>query len=254
MAKCKYFDFDELRRQEGQPGLEGKIATHHMKLFHLVARMERPVVLEFGVDKGRSTCVLLAACEGTGGHLYSVDIEDCSQVADSEAWTFIRQSDQEIEAILEQASELALGIDLLHIDSLHRRAHVQQLLMKWFPYVKPGGYITFHDVDPTPYLPGQRKDNPRHEPEAIGVAQVIREFFYANEDQLFLEYHFGSTGMGIMRKLAPLGAQPNPPMPLRTRELVLSWGGVWWSTRHALRTVVKQGLGRWRLLVTSLES
>jgi len=246
MVQCKYFDFEELRRQENQPGLEGKIATHHMKLYHLVSLMKRPIVLEFGVDKGRSTCVFLAACEQTGGHLYSVDIRDCSDVADAEAWTFIQQSDQALEAILEQVPELTSGMDVLHIDSLHSRAHVRQLLMKWFPYVKPGGYITFHDVDPTPYLPGQRKDNPRHEPEAIGVAQVVKEFFYANEDELFLEYHFGSTGMGIMRKLAPLGARPNPPVPLRTRELVLSWSGLWWSAHRALRAAVKRGLARWR--------
>ncbi len=237
MAHCKHFDFDELQRQEYQPGLEGKIATHHMKLYHLVVTMERPIVLEFGVDKGRSTCVLLTACEKTGGHLYSVDIRDCSDVAESEAWTFIQQNDQAIGDVLAQAPALASGIDLLHIDSLHRREHVLRLLMKWFSYVKAGGFITFHDVDPTPYLPGQRKDNPRHEFEAIGVAQVIREFFYANEDHLFLEYHFGSTGMGIMRKLTPFGISPNPPMSLRTRQVIVSPAGLWWSTQHMLRSL-----------------
>lgn len=244
MARCKYFNFNDLQAQEYQPGLAGKIATHHMKLYHLVAAMERPIVLEFGVDKGRSTCVLLAACEKMGGHLYSVDVRDCSDVAESDVWTFIQQSDQAIEAILTEAPILATGIDLLHIDSVHQRDHVQSLLMKWFPYVKPRGFITFHDVDPTPYLPGQRKDNPRHEPEAIGVAQVIREFFYANEEHLFLEYHFGSTGLGIMHKIGPMGLNPNPPVPLRTRQIIVSWPGLRWSSYRVLSLLIKQVLKR----------
>ena len=219
MPACKYFSFDEMRRQENQPGLEGKVATHHMKLYHLVSAMEAPVVVEFGVDKGRSTCVFLQACEEKHGHLYSVDVQDCSDVAKSMAWTFIQQSDQEIDLILAQVPALKNGIDLLHIDSLHARDHVRKLLMKWYPYVKANGYITFHDVDPTPYLKGQRKDSPRHEQEAIGIAEVIREFFYANEDQLFLEYHFGSTGMGILRKLSPLGSGPSRRSPFVTGKL-----------------------------------
>jgi predicted O-methyltransferase YrrM len=244
MPKCRYFDFDDLRQQENQPGLPGKVATHHLKLYDLVSGMDHPTVVEFGVDKGRSTCVFLSACEATGGHLYSVDIRDCSEVAESDAWTFIQQSDQEIDAILAQAPALTSGIDLLHIDSLHAEEHVRRLLMKWFPYVKPGGYITFHDVDPTPFMQGQRKDNPRHELEVIGVADLIKEFFYANEDHLFLEFHFGSTGMGIMRKLSSLGAQPQPPAPLHTRQMLVSWSGLRWNIRRALVRFVKRFIQR----------
>ena len=109
MPKCRYFDFDELRQQENQPGLPGKVATHHLKLYHLVSGLVRPVILEFGVDKGRSTCVFLTACEAIGSHLYSIDIRDCSEVAESDAWTFIQQSDQEIDAILAQAPALRRG-------------------------------------------------------------------------------------------------------------------------------------------------
>jgi len=240
MAHCKHFDCHTLYQQENQPGLDGKIATHHLRLYRLVADMAQPLVLEFGVDRGRSTCVFLQACEETGGHLYSLDVRDCSDVATSPAWTFLQQSDLAQDALFERVPTLRGGIDLLHIDSLHERGHVGKLLMLWYPYVKQNGYITFHDVDPTPYLAGQRKDNPRHEPEAVGISEIIREFFYANEDELFLEYHFGSTGMGILRKLAPLGATPRPPVRIRSRQAVITPAGLFWTGRHALRKLVRR--------------
>ncbi|NDJ78116.1 MAG: class I SAM-dependent methyltransferase [Chloroflexi bacterium] len=240
MPTCKHFDFEALRQLEYQPGLEATVATHHLKLYHLVAAMQAPTVMEFGVDKGRSTCMFLHACEAVGGHLYSVDVVDCSGVAESEAWTFIQSSDQARDTIIAAAPAVAEGIDLLHIDSLHARDHVRDLLLLWYPYVKAGGYITFHDVDPTPYLKSQRKDNPKHEREAIGMATVIREFFYANANQLYLEYHFGSTGMGIMRKLSPLHTVPNPPVPIRSREIALSWDGLFWTARNSLSRLVRR--------------
>lgn len=242
MATCKYHNFDEMRALEHQPGLDGKVATHHLKLYHLVSALESPLVVEFGVDKGRSTCVFLQACEETGGRLVSVDVSDCREVAHSNAWTFVQQDDLDRARLLAAVPDLQDGIDLLHIDSLHSQEHVRQLLMTWYRDVKAGGYITFHDVDPTPYLRGQRKDSPRHEPEALGMARVIKNFFYANEDDLFLEYHFGSTGMGIMRKLSPLGTTPKPPAYIRTRETLVTPTGLAWTARHGLSRMAK----RWR--------
>lgn len=216
MAKCKYHNFEHYLKQENKPGLEGKIATHHMKLYRLVSDMHQPIVVEFGVDKGRTTCLFLEACEKNGGLLYSVDIKDCSDVSESDAWTFIQSDDQDIEKILSMAPKIAEGIDLLHIDSLHTAEHVSNLLLKWFPYVKAGGYITFHDIDETPYKLGRRKENRVSEKNIFELAQVVREFFYANEDGLFLEFHFGSTGLGIMKKLSLPGVKPNHPLHITT--------------------------------------
>ncbi len=240
MPQCTHHDLQHLFNQEGQPGLFGKVATQHVKLYRLAKTMTAPTILEFGVAQGMSTCLLAAACEETGGHLYSVDIVDCSAAVRSPAWTFIQQNDLNVEAILAAAPMLQNGIDLLHIDSAHSEAHVREQLMRWYPYVNANGYITFHDVDPTPYRSGQRKDNPRHELEAIKVSEVIRAFFYANEDDLFLEFHFGSTGMGIMRKLCPRGTRPNPPLPLRSRLLNVSPSALFWSARRWLAQRVKR--------------
>jgi cephalosporin hydroxylase len=199
---------------ENQPGKQAKISTQHLKLYHLVRAMDRPVVVECGVDVGISNLVLRAACEETDGHLNSIDIRDCSHVVSSPAGTFIQSDDRDVEAILRRAPAIAQGIDLIHIDSLHTEDHVKALLNAWFKYVKQGGYLTFHDIDNMLYRPGQwRASRPMAQNNA-GVAKAVKEFFHANEDELFLEFHFGVTGMGIMKKLMPMDKTPNPAVPV----------------------------------------
>lgn len=210
-ANFKYYQPEEYFKYENIPGLKGKIATHHLKLFHLIESIEKPIVVECGTGKGQSTCLLLSACEKQKGKMLSLDIQNCSDVADSASWTFLQIDDRKADYIVSTVPYMQDGINLLHIDSLHTGAHVITLLMNWFPYIKKGGYITFHDIDPRPYKSGQRKSNPKVYADHCGLTQAIKEFFYANEDKLFLEYHFGSTGMGIMRKLSPLHSVPHKP-------------------------------------------
>jgi predicted O-methyltransferase YrrM len=228
MAQCKHFDFEDILALEYKPGLASKVATQHLKLYHLVTQMNKPVIVELGVARGRSTCVLVHACEAAGGHLYSIDIADCSDAATSSAWTFIQEDDLNIQTIQAAAPGIKEGIDLLHIDSQHRSKHVGELLTRWFPYVKANGYITMHDIDPNPYTAGQRKDSPGAEYEVSKIADTIRQFFYANEEELFLEFHFGSTGMGMMRKLSPLGTLPVSPGAEHSRRF-------WWLHLFAHR-------------------
>ncbi len=212
--KVDFEDLAECFRLENQPGRRAKIATQHLKLYHLVRAIDRPTVVECGVDIGVSNCVLLAACEETGGHLYSTDISDCSSVASSPAWTFIQSDDRDIEGILERAPALKDGIDLIHIDTVHNEEHVKTLINNWFPYVKQYGYLTFHDIDNMLYRPGQWRESEENARGHAGSAKAVKEFFHANEDELFLEFHFGLTGMGIMKKLMPMGRVPNPSVPV----------------------------------------
>lgn len=221
MAQSKNFDFTEIKKKEFSVGLEGKIATQIMSLYRACLSFDKPVALECGTYVGYSTTVLAEACELKQGHLVSTDIEDCSDVVSSPQWTFIQSDDSKINYILDKAPILKQGIDLLYIDSAHNRDHVEKLLMGWYPYLNQGAYIFFDDIDANPYRRNNRKDNYFFEVAWDEIGELTKEFFYANEEQLFLEHHFGSTGIAKMYKLSPKGTLPLPPVPIIRRKRTL---------------------------------
>ena len=125
-----------------------------MTLHRLVLQFQAPLVLECGVNQGWSSGVLAHACERKGGRLVLLDIEDCSDAIESEVWTFIKTDDSDLDFVLKQAPELAGGVDLVYVDSLHSPGHVARLAELYYPFVKQGGYLAFDDVDPGPFMKG----------------------------------------------------------------------------------------------------
>ncbi len=103
------------------------------------------------------------------------------------------------------------GIDILYVDSMHEKTHVEKELMGWYPYMKSGSHIFFDDVDSRPYRRGQRKDNFVVESKVDEIRNYVTSFFYANEDELYLDMVFGSTGLAHLRKLSPKGTIPEEP-------------------------------------------
>lgn len=217
MVRTKHVRLDEIFAADGQSGVFGKVATQLMQLHRKASQCERPTVLECGVHQGWSTAVLAHACEATGGVLISLDINDCSDAIETDIWTFIQTDDRALETVLAHAPILKNGIDLIYIDSLHDPRHVAQLIELYYPLVKQGGWLAFDDIDPGPYMRGQRKDDAEREIAWRGIGQAIQDFFYANEDDLLLEFHFGSTGLALMQKLVPLGQPHQPARPIRRR-------------------------------------
>ena len=59
-------------------------------------------------------------------------------------------------------------------------------------------------------MKGGRNDNSDMEIAWRRIGNFVLDFFYANEDELLLEFQFGSTGLAIMKKLAPLNATVSP--------------------------------------------
>jgi predicted O-methyltransferase YrrM len=221
MVYTRHFELQKVFDADGGPGVFGKVSTQLMELHRRVSLVEAPVVLECGVNQGWSSGVMAHAVEQNGGKLISLDIEDCSDAIVSDCWTFIQTDDSDKERILRDAPLLKAGIDLIYIDSLHAARHVARLLMLWYPLVRQGGWLAFDDVDPGPYLRGQRKDDANREIAWRAISHVVSDFFYANEDDLLLEYHYGSTGLALMQKLAPMSKAPNPPRRIPRRRLTL---------------------------------
>ena len=51
--------------------------------------IKNPVILELGVNRGRSTKRFIDYIELNGGELYSIDIKDCSNAISSNKWNFL---------------------------------------------------------------------------------------------------------------------------------------------------------------------
>lgn len=231
MVYTRHYELQKIFDADGGPGVFGKVATQLMELHRRVSQVDAPVVLECGVNEGWSTGVMAHAIERNGGQLISLDIRDCSDSIVSDCWTFLQIDDSEKERILREAPVLEAGIDLIYIDSLHAARHVARLLMLWYPLVRQGGWLAFDDVDPGPYLSGRRKDDANREIAWRAISRVVQDFFYANEDDLLLEYHFGSTGLALLQKLAPMTKLPQPLRRIPRR-------------RVSLRSLARHLLGR----------
>lgn len=157
---------------------------------HLPALFEaaRGNVLELGVRAGVSTSALLAGVEAHGGHVWSVDRDDCSPVfAGHPQWTFIQADSLDTEAI-----SGAIGwpkttyyndLSLLFIDTEHTEGRTLAELQTWGPLVRKGGAIMLHDTDDGSTYPGVRN--------AI--------LAYCIERDLTPEFHEGSYGLGVIR-------------------------------------------------------
>jgi predicted O-methyltransferase YrrM len=208
--RTKYFDFEDFARAEYTPGLEGQVATQLMFIYGKAREKDRPVILELGTDKGQSTTVFLEACQERDGQLVSVDLSNCSDVSDSERWHFVQSDSTDVARILECAPVLERGIDVLYIDSLHLREHVEAELMAWYPHMNAGSWIFLDDVDANPYRRGRRKDHYASEILWDEIYEFVKAFFYANEESTYLNILYGSTGLACLHKLSPKGTPPNP--------------------------------------------
>lgn len=207
-VRTRYHAFEDLKVAEHADGPARHSAAQLMRLYRTAKALASPTILELGTGRGESTTVLLQACQERAGRLVSVDIDDCSDVSDSEWWTFVQADSTNIAAIVARAPLLEAGIDVLYVDSLHRRSHVEKELMGWYPLLKQGAHIFLDDVDSNPYWRGNRKDNVRAEIAFDEIREFVKAFFYANENDVSLDIMYGSTGLAHLHKRSPLGTVP----------------------------------------------
>lgn len=229
----KYHKMEEILRAEYTAGPYGMFATKMISMYNVARKIDNVVILELGTAKGGSATVFLQACEDAGGRLVSVDVKDCSDISDSERWSFVRSDSAAVDKVIASAPHLADGIDVLYVDSLHEKTHVEKELLGWYPYLNAGAHIFFDDVDSRPYHRGQRKDNFGVETKVDEIRNYVLGFFYANEDDLFLDMMFGGTGLAHIYKLAPKGASPEAPASIVRRN-----NGIANRLKHRLKALV----------------
>ena len=125
-------------------------------LVPLVKKINKPIILELGVQNGRSTKKFLKICKQNKGKLFSVDIDDCSNVSNDLNWKFLKTRDDNFDLI---KSEIGEKIDILFIDTLHEADHVKKILYGYYPIVKKDGYIFIDDISHLPYLKNKNRNN-----------------------------------------------------------------------------------------------
>lgn len=108
-------------------------------------------VLEIGVRGGASTSALLAGVENHGGHLWSVDVNNC-KIFDHPQWTFMQaNSVTEKERIL---AEISKELEVLFVDGDHTYEGCLSDLQTFGPMAKT---IFVHDCECPDTFPGVRK-------------------------------------------------------------------------------------------------
>tara|TARA_B110000037_G_C16975203_1_gene446724 strand:+ start:125 stop:757 length:633 start_codon:yes stop_codon:yes gene_type:complete len=168
-------------------------------------KIKNPVILEFGVNRGRSSQRFLNHVEEFGGDIFSIDIKDCSNVITSKKWNFFQCNDTDHKKIINKFPKLNNGIDLLFIDSYHHPSHVKRLLEKWYIFIKKDGYIYFDDTES--YLYRIKKNN------ILSIindatSNVVKDFYYSNYDDLIYTKYYKGSGLSKFLKLSEMGTKP----------------------------------------------
>jgi hypothetical protein len=129
--------------------------------YDLVAAIRPKMVVELGTHNGLSFFTMCQSMkENTvDGICYAVDTREGDTHTDSyseevftSVQTHLREEYKGIAYMMRMLFNDALAhfsdesVDLLHIDGLHTYEAVSEDFNNWYPKVKPGGIIIFHDV------------------------------------------------------------------------------------------------------------
>lgn len=176
------------------------------ELLPLIKHIQNPIILELGVQRGNSTKKFLKLCQSNNGHLYSLDIDDCSNVTNNEKWTFIQSRDDNFEFV---NSKIPSEINVIFIDTLHEAKHVEKLIYNYYEKLVVGGYIFIDDISHLPYLNNQNKNDFYCEINNKETFDKILEIYYYNQNNFNLNFSFYSSGLAVIKKLNNLKLNQN---------------------------------------------
>tara|TARA_A100001035_G_C27530894_1_gene385196 strand:- start:26 stop:658 length:633 start_codon:yes stop_codon:yes gene_type:complete len=167
-------------------------------LMPLISNIGNPIILELGVENGRSTKKFLQICKKNNGKLFSVDTKDCSKILDDPNWNFFKTRDDNFEFV---KSKLSDKIDVLFIDSLHEAEHVKNLIYGYYPLLKKEGYIFIDDISHLPYLQNKPRNNFYCEINNKETFDILLSVYSKNIENFELNFSFMSSGLAIIKKL-----------------------------------------------------
>ena len=184
---------------------------------YLIPRVENissPNILELGVQKGFSTKKFLDLCNKNNGHLYSVDVDDCSKVSNDKKWTFIKSRDDNFDYV---KGKIPKKLDIIYLDSLHEAKHVEKIFYEYYPMLNVNGYFIIDDVSHLPYLKNKDRNNFYCEINNKETFEKILEIYNTNEKLFDLNFTFVSSGLAIIKKKKEL--ELNKSEKIKSRSL-----------------------------------
>ena len=166
-------------------------------LFPIIKGINNPIILELGVQKGRSTKKFLDICKKNNGKLFSIDIDDCSNIINDKTWNFYQTRDDNFDYI---KSKIPEKIDILFIDTLHEANHVKKLINEYYPIIKKNGFIFIDDISHLPYLKNKDRDNFYCEINNKETFDLLISIYSENTENFDLSFSFVSSGLAIIKK------------------------------------------------------
>jgi len=154
-------------------------------------------ILEFGVRKGISTKLFLEIARLNNGRVYSVDIDDCSNLFNDKNWNFFKTRDDNFDYIQKNVPS---QLDVIYLDSVHEANHVENIFYNYFSFLKVGGYFIIDDISHLPYLKDSARNNFFNEINNQETFEKILEIYNSNYDNFDLNFSFISSGLAKIIK------------------------------------------------------
>ena len=154
--------------------------------------IRNPKILEFGVKEGRSTKLLLDYCKKRNGELFSIDIDDYSNLFADQNWHFIKSRDDDLDFLKEKIPK---KFDVIYLDSLHEAKHVEKIFYKYFDYLKIEGIFFIDDISWLPYLKNLSRDNFYCEINNKETFEKLLKIYNCNQEKFDIFFTFISSGM-----------------------------------------------------------
>ena len=173
---------------------ENKIDTF---LFDEIKDKKNLTILEFGVRQGISTKKFIKLCETNGGHLYSVDTDDCSTISNSSKWTFFKTRDDNFDFL---EKKLPKKFDIIFLDSFHDANHVKKIIYYYYEKLKRDGIFYIDDISWLPYLKNNFRDNFNCEINNQETFEKLLEITKVNHENFDIHFSFVLSGAEKKKK------------------------------------------------------
>ena len=195
-------------------------------LYDKIKNINNIKILEFGVREGVSTKLFVSLAEKNNGKVFSVDLDDYSNLINSNTWKFIHSRDDNFELI---KSKIDSEFDVILLDSQHEANHVKNIIYNYYDLLKKGGYFFIDDISWLPYLKNSYRDNFWCEINNKETFNIILDIYSDNISNFDLEYSFISSGFALLKK-----TNNDPLNPMRKKR------GRSFSIKNLLRLTKKK--------------